>query len=140
MELNINEESLRAFIEKAHGFHAKEWVSIPEQPLSPSDDWAMQVLADHVDDPVYQELCSIVDDLDPDQRVTLVALMWCGRGDYDAVGEWDEAVAAALEAANSRTAEYLLATPLVADYLEEGLAQVLESNSDTEGPDEEADE
>jgi hypothetical protein len=124
MELNINEDLLRAFIDRAREFHAKEAVSIPEVPLSPADDWAIQVLADHQDDPVYQELCSIVEDLDPDQRVSLVALMWCGRGDYDVREEWDEAVAQALAAANSRPAEYLLATPLLADYLEEALAEL----------------
>ena len=122
--LDINVDTVRFIIDKAHEFQAKEAVSIPEEPLSPAEDWALQILADHVDDPTYLEVGSVIDDLGPDQRVALVALMWCGRGDYDAASEWDEAMAAALAAANNRTAEYLMATPLVADYLEEGLAQI----------------
>ena len=122
--LDINKETLRFLIEKAHEFHAKESVSIPEMPLSPADDWAVQILADHQDDPVYQQFMSVMDDLGPDQRVALVALMWCGRGDYDAASEWDQAMADALAAANARPAEYLLSTPLLADYLEEGLSQI----------------
>ena len=54
------------------------------------------------------------------QQVTLVALMWVGRGDY-AVEEWDSAIENAQDSWNERTAEYLLGTPLVADYLSEGL-------------------
>ncbi|NNC64762.1 MAG: DUF3775 domain-containing protein, partial [Gammaproteobacteria bacterium] len=70
--------------------------------------------------PSYQEVNTTVDDLEPDQQVTLVALMWLGRGDY-AVEEWDSAIENAKDSWNERTAEYLLGTPLVADYLAEGL-------------------
>jgi len=45
-----------------------------------------------------------------------------GRGDYD-LEEWEDAVQDALEARTDRTWEYLLAHPLVADYLEKGLIQ-----------------
>jgi len=61
-----------------------------------------------------------VEDLEPDQLLELVALMWLGRGDYDAE-QWDEACSAAQDRKTQRTAEYLISTPLVADYLEEGL-------------------
>ena len=69
------------------------------------------------------EIKSTVNDLEPDQQQALVALMWLGRGDYD-VEEWTQALEAAHDAWNMRTAEYLIATPLVADYLEEGLSQL----------------
>lgn len=118
--LAINPETVCRIIEKAREFHAKEAVSIPEIPNSPSDDWARQVLADHVDDPSYNELIITINDLEPDQQICLVALMWLGRGDYS-LEEWDEAIATATDAHNERTAEYLIATPLVADYLGEGL-------------------
>jgi len=42
--------------------------------------------------------------------------MWVGRGDYSA-DEWDNAVESAKDSWNERTAEYLIGTPLVADYL-----------------------
>ncbi|UCG72289.1 MAG: DUF3775 domain-containing protein [Chromatiales bacterium] len=121
-ELDLNRETVRFIIDKAHEFHVKEAVTIPEESLSPSDDWAMQVLADHGDDPSFQELHSTINDLEPDQQVLLVALMWVGRGDFT-LDEWDDALERAKDAWNTRTAEYLIGTPLVADYLAEGLEQ-----------------
>ena len=108
-------------ISKAREFQAKEGVVIPETPLSPTDDWALQILADHKDDHCYQEFCDAVNDLEPDQQTTLVALMWIGRGDY-APEEWEEAYRDAIEQKTTSTAHYLITTPLVSDYLEEGLA------------------
>lgn len=118
--MDLNPDTVRFIIDKAREFHVKEEVTIPEAPLSPSDDWARQILADHADDPSYEEVKTTVDDLEPDQQVTLVALMWLGRGDY-AAEEWDSAIENAQDSWNERTAEYLLGTPLVADYLSEGL-------------------
>ncbi len=119
--LEVNPEIVCFIIDKAHEFHAKEQVVIPEEPINPSDDWALQVLADHEDDPTYLELKTTIDDLEPDQQEALVALMWLGRGDYE-VDEWQAALQAAHENHNERTAEYLIATPLIADYLAEGLS------------------
>lgn len=69
----------------------------------------------------FQELKTKIDDLEPEQQMTLVALMWFGRGDFTAE-EWEDACAIARESWNHRTAEYLIGTPLVADYLQEGLS------------------
>ncbi|NBC22731.1 MAG: DUF3775 domain-containing protein [Gammaproteobacteria bacterium] len=120
--IELNPETVCHIIDRAREFHAKEQVSFPEPPNSPSDDWAMQVLADHLDDLSYQELRTAIRDLEPDQQVCLVALMWLGRGDFT-LEEWNDALAEALDAYNGRSAEYLIATPLVAEYLEEGLNQ-----------------
>ena len=122
-ELDLNLDIVRTIIDKARQFQAKEEVTFPEDaPLSPTEDWAMQVLADHADDPVLQELGSTVDALERDQQARLVALMWLGRGDYS-LDEWGEAVAQAQDEWNGRTAEYLAGTPLVSDYLEAGIEQ-----------------
>ena len=118
--LDVNPQTVCFLIDKAHEFHAKEEVTIPEGPGSPADDWATQVLADHQDDFTYQEMVATINDLEPDQQIQLVALMWLGRGDYD-LKEWAEATANAQEEWNTRTAEYLIATPLLADYLMAGL-------------------
>jgi hypothetical protein len=120
--IDVNPETVCFIIGKAREFHAKEQVSIPEPPNSPTDDWAMQVLADHIDDFTYRELKATIRDLDPDQQVFLVALMWLGRGDF-LLEEWPEALETARDAHTNRTAEYLIATPLLPDYLEEGLSQ-----------------
>jgi hypothetical protein len=118
--MDLNPETVHFLIDKAREFHVKEEVTIPEEPLSPSDDWARQILADHADDPTYQEIKATIDDLEPDQQVSLVALMWIGRGDYGS-DEWESAFESAGESWNPRTAEYLIGTPLLADYLLEGL-------------------
>lgn len=118
--LEMNPDIVCTIIERAREFHAKEEVVIPEEPGSPADDWALQVLADHADDMTFQDLKTQIDDLDPEQQVQLVALMWMGRGDYEA-DEWDTALAEAKDNWTPMTAEYLIATPLVADYLIEGL-------------------
>ncbi|OOG25660.1 hypothetical protein B1C78_06015 [Thioalkalivibrio denitrificans] len=119
--LEMNPEIVCDVIARSREFHAKEEVVIPEEPGNPGDDWAMQILADHADDLTYLDLKTQIDDLDPEQQVQLVALMWLGRGDYEA-DEWDMAVEDAKDNWTPTTAEYLIATPLVSDYLTEGLA------------------
>ncbi|MBE9536520.1 MAG: DUF3775 domain-containing protein [Proteobacteria bacterium] len=118
--ININPELVCQIIDKARQFHAKEEVVIPEPPNSPADESIMQVLQDHGDDLTYQEVSLAIKDLEPDQQQELVALMWLGRDDYT-LEEWETALQDAADRWNERTAEYLLATPLVADYLMEGL-------------------
>ena len=120
MELELNSATVCFLIDKAREFHAKEAVTIIEEPNSPTDDWALQVLADHRDDATYQEMVDTISDLEPDQQIALVALMWLGRGDFS-LGEWKQALRQAGDAYNNRSADYLIATPLVADYWQEGL-------------------
>ena len=78
------------------------------------------MLADHADDAVFQEFKATVDDLEPDQQQSLVALMWLGRGEFDA-DEWEDALAEARNSWTPATAEYLIAHPQLADHLLEGL-------------------
>jgi hypothetical protein len=121
-ELELNSDTVCFLIEKAREFHAKEEVVIPDTPDSPSEDWALQVLADHADDATYQEVRTTVNDLEPDQQQQLVALLWLGRGEYD-IDEWDEALAEARRSWSKRTAEYLITHPLLADFLDDALEQ-----------------
>lgn len=121
--LELNPQIVCSVITAARQFQAKEEVVIPEPPSNPGDDWALQVLADHADDLVFQEAKALIDDLEPDQQAALVALMWTGRGDFG-VDEWRDAYAQAVGESNERTAEYLMATPYVADYLSEALAEL----------------
>jgi hypothetical protein len=121
--LDINPDIVCSIIQLAREFHSKEEVVIPDEPDMPDDDWPLQVLADHSEDLSYQELKSTIEDLEPDQQISLVALLWVGRGDYDA-DDWDNVLREATANATNHVAEYLIATPLVASYLEEGLAQL----------------
>lgn len=119
--LSINPETVCFLINKAHEFHAKEGVVIPEIPNSPADDWGRQVLADHIDDFSYQEMVYAISDLEPDQACELLALMWLGRGDYE-LDEWEVAIGDARDSWDEQTITNMIAIPLVADYLNEGLA------------------
>ncbi len=73
--------------------------------------------ADNTED----ELVEMISALNEDEQIELVALAWLGRGSYT-VEEWADARAEAARAHNDRTAQYLMGMPLLADYLEEGLA------------------
>jgi hypothetical protein len=121
MMLNINPEIVCHIISKAREFFAKEEIVIPENddPEDFSDDWYYEVLADYKDDLTLQEITTNINDLEPDQQAALVALLWIGRGDFE---DWDSAFAEAQRSWNKRTAEYLMTKPLLADFLEEGLA------------------
>ena len=119
--LTVNPEIVCNLIDRAREFHAKEGVIIPEETTDSSGNLAADVLAEHQGDPTFQEFRNTINDLEPDQQVSIVALMWIGRGDFEA-DEWDAAYRQAAEERTRHTAEYLIATPLVADYLEEGLA------------------
>lgn len=67
--LDINPETIGYITTLAREFHAKEQVAITEESLNPTSDCAMQVLADHIDDPTYSELKSMIEDLEPAQQV-----------------------------------------------------------------------
>ena len=120
MRLHIRHETICSLIALAREFQAKEDVVIPDLPDSPSEDWALQVLADHRDDSSLAEFSGIVEDMAERQRAELVALMWLGRGDYS-IDEWEQAVDDAIGDFSIRAGEYVIAHPMVSDYLEEGL-------------------
>ncbi|MGI9258494.1 MAG: DUF3775 domain-containing protein [Gammaproteobacteria bacterium] len=121
--MDLNPETVFFVVDKAQQFQVKEQAASPGDDLSPSDDRPQHILAEDADDLVYQELKTTIDDLEPDQQVSLVALMWLGRGDFSAE-EWDSAFERAGESWNDRSAEYLIGTPLLADYLTMGLEQL----------------
>ncbi len=120
MRMHIRHETLCGLIALAREFQAKEEVCIPQDENSPSEDWALQILAHHGNDYNVGEFRSIVHELSERQRAELVALMWLGRGDYT-VDEWEDAVDEALGDYSIRAAEYVLAHPMGSDHLEEGL-------------------
>jgi len=120
--LNINPETVRFIINKAHQFHADDGMAEEEEPLNPLDNELTEIPAatGEFNDVASQEFAATVADLEPDQQQELVALMWLGRGDYD-IEEWEESLSQARARWTPHTADYLLTTPLLADYLEEGL-------------------
>jgi hypothetical protein len=118
--LHVPLESLCAIIDKAREFQAKEEVVLPDSPSSPSEDWALQILADHSDDYSLREMTDAIGEMSQRQRAELIAIMWIGRGDYS-LDEWEAAVDDAIGDYSLRAAAYLLAHPMLPDHLEEGL-------------------
>ncbi|MEO0401921.1 MAG: DUF3775 domain-containing protein [Pseudomonadota bacterium] len=66
------------------------------------------------------ELRGIIDALGDVERTELVAIMWVGRGAFDAE-DWAEAVVTAEAEAVTPCADYLLGTPHFTDHIEAGL-------------------
>lgn len=122
-ELQISPESVCFVIIKAREFDVKNGVSVPDPGSNPADDRMTEVLEDHEDDPVVEELTSFIEAMSDDQQIDLVALAWLGRGDYSA-DDWQSVREEAAEAHNERTASYLLGIPMLGDFLEEGLAML----------------
>ena len=113
-------EKLAFIIAKAREFDAE----VPIEPdaatgSDPPNDDERQVLLDTPDNPTEQELRNAIDGLGIIERQELLALMWLGRGDYDADG-WSETLREAAEATIANVTDYLVGTPLLGDYLEEG--------------------
>lgn len=122
--LSISPEKVCFVIVKAREFDAKDEVTEPDPGSNPSDDKDIEVLEDHGDDPVAEELTSFINSLSQDEQIDLVALSWLGRDDY-AAEDWPSVREEASGQYNARTtASYLLGTPLVGDFLEEGLSML----------------
>lgn len=66
------------------------------------------------------ELRAFIENLTEEEAVSLVALMWIGRGTYEAE-ELEEAIRTAREEADHPAADYLLGSPHLSDHLENGL-------------------
>ena len=121
--LTISPEKVCFIIIKAREFDAKEEANEPDPGSNPSDDKEAAVLEDREDDPVVEELTSLINSLSEDEQIDLVALAWLGRDDYSA-SDWADVREEAARAHNERTASYLLGMPMLGDLLEEGLSML----------------
>lgn len=120
MELTIPLETVCRIVIRAREYEAQVPETDPDDGSNPTDDGDLDVLEDDEDSAVEEELRTIIDDLADDEQAELIALALVGRGTYDA-SEWDDA----LEAANDEkrdAATYLLQMPMLAGYLDAGLA------------------
>lgn len=129
--LTIDPTKVCYLIIKAREYDAKVEPEIPDPGDNPIDDQDREILFDYPDDPTSEEIKAFIEGLNTDEAAELLALMWIGAGDFD-VDEWDAAVAAALDAPESRRADAFLGVPLLADYLEEGLSALGYSCGDVE--------
>jgi hypothetical protein len=100
-------------------------------PEELDDDGMGRILEDYADDPTLEELRSFLRAQSDDELKELLALVWIGRGDYGA-DEWQEVLNQVQDVREKHTVDYLIGTPLLADYLEEGLSQFGHSCEDYE--------
>jgi hypothetical protein len=119
-ELDIGFDQLAFIVVKAREFDAKEGDSDPDSGSDPIDDGGIDILADGPDDPTEEELRGAISDLNDDEKVELLAIIWIGRGDFGPE-QWDEAQAEARSRPLARAATYCLSLPLLSDYIETGL-------------------
>jgi hypothetical protein len=120
--LDISPEKVAFVILKAREFHAKVApFDEGDRETADEQDRADGVLENRPADASLKELTGFLAALNDDAQANLVAIEWIGRGAYEPE-EWDEALRAARSERTTPTARYLLGDPLLADYLEDGMA------------------
>lgn len=127
-------QKLAFIVEKAREYDAE----VPADPdaasgSNPTDDDSREVLEDTPDNPTEEELRDALDGLNVDERQELLALVWLGRGDFDAES-WPDALRQARDVMDETETDYFLGTPLLADYLQAGIDALGLSLADFEGP------
>jgi hypothetical protein len=101
------------------------------ESLDADDETAATILEDLPGDATREELQSFLLGLNGDEKASLIALAWVGRGTY-APEELVEAVATAKSEHATNATRYLLQLPLLADYLSDALEQLGISPADEE--------
>ena len=122
MELTVSLETICRLIARARELEAQ----VPaiedddEEDATDSDD-PMAVLEDDANEAAEDEVRTLLDDLADDEVAEVLALALVGRGTFDA-SEWDEALEEANEEDAPSMVEELLDMPMLAGYLDAGLA------------------
>ncbi|WP_024588874.1 DUF3775 domain-containing protein [Aliihoeflea sp. 2WW] len=130
-DLTIDPETVRQFVLKARAISAalnddydaghEHEVELDDQSR---DRHAHDGLAEEEEQNLTaSELRALIEDLNVDEAADLLAIMFIGRGDFDA-REWDQAVAEARPRINKRVSTYLLGMPMLGEWLEEGLEKI----------------
>ena len=130
-DLTISPETVCYVIVKAREFDVKVDPTDPDSGSNPTDDQEVDILEDLADDPTFEEVSNALAALNEDETLDLVALTWIGRGDYTSE-DWDEAREQAREIPLKDRPRYLLGTPLLGDFLEDGLSELGYSCEDYE--------
>ena len=107
----------------AKAFDVTEGPTDPDSGSNPLDDGNLDSLTESGDDSTEEQLRQVIDGLNDDERNSLLALVYIGRGDMEPE-EWGAAVRLAREredASSVSTADWLIGIPNLSDLLEEGL-------------------
>lgn len=123
MELGLNPDKVCFIIVKAREWAAQTAPGAPLDGSNPTDDQGAAAISPALDRNPEPEMRSILERLTDAELLTLHALALIGRGSHEK-DNWEDALGDALTVqADGETIPSLLDMPLLADHLEEGLAQ-----------------
>ena len=120
-ELTVPLDKCAYIIVKAREFDQKVPPGGLDAGSNDADDDVKSVLEAYRGDATLEELTGALRSLNEDEQLDLVALAWLGRDDFISFAEAHE------EAESMRDRhipDYLVGTPQLGDYLEEGLARL----------------
>jgi hypothetical protein len=122
LELTVSLETVCRLIIRAREMEAQVPGLTADEENDPNDaDDEFASLDDEANEAVEEEIQALLDDLPDDQVSEVLALALVGRGTYDA-SEWDEALDVANDPDAEPAVEQLMEMPMLAGYLEAGLA------------------
>jgi hypothetical protein len=122
MELTVSLETICRLIVRAREMEAQVPVIEADDEPDPTDtDDPYAVLEDEANEAIEEEIAALLEDLGDDELADIYALALVGRGTFDA-SEWDEALEAANEDDRQSVIDELQEMPLLAGYLDAGLA------------------
>src|SRR5262245_10152581 len=110
VDIDICPDKVVFLIEKAKEFDAQDVLTKSDTEAYPGENQPEE----------ESEVFGLINSLNIDEEIDLVALMWLGREEHTAE-DWSQLRAEAAAAHNPHTARYLAGTPLLGDFLEEGL-------------------
>ena len=120
-ELNIGLDKVQDIVFKARAFDLEDFPDDPDPGTEAEPGQDREEQLDEGDDPAEAELRELIDDLNDDEVVDLIVLVWIGRGDFG-IEELGEARELARERHQGSSARYLMGIPTLAEYLAEGVA------------------
>ena len=122
VELTVSIETVCRLIVRARELEAQvpSLTADEEEDVNDADD-EFAVMEDETNDTVEQELFEALDELPDDHLAEVLALALVGRGTYDA-SEWDEALEVANDKDGESPVDQLVEMPMLAGYLDAGLA------------------
>ena len=129
IELAVPVATVRVLIDLARDLQGKSASTLFDDEEADPDDVDLDVIEDRGADPAELEFQTLIEDLPDDAQSDLVALMWLGRGD----GAWPDLRDMAKERRETPAFSYLRATPLVAEYLADGLSALEIETNGVEG-------
>jgi len=120
-ELNISLEKIQDVVLRARAFDLEDFPDEPDSGAEPDTSQDREERLDEGEDPTEAELRELIDGLNDDEVVDLIALVWIGRGDFSK-DELPEARQMARDRHQGSSSSYLMGIPTLAEYLAEGLS------------------